>query len=455
MPPRTVLFFVKSLRFLRYFKSVIEALLRRGFAVHTVFDSEKVEEPSDNSLEQFKAEHPLFSWENGPLRTDRWTRCIIACRNIRNYGFLVRIRAVKRHTDRMFQYLPISFRKSITCMPLLRFLIASRPVDFLLSLCEYFAPPDAGITKYIRDIHPSAVLVSYRNFPCTSPDIDYLRSAQALHIPALMITPSWDNLTTKSLIQVRPDAVLVWNEEHARAVSAYHRIPRESIKITGAPQFDVWFERLAPFQSRGEFSASYALDPSRKFLLYISSASAGRRNPNAIRLLREACNVCADPLVRATHILVRPYPGYEEFSRVGTLSGVTILPAPAEGRRTLRDDALFYDSIFHSVAVVALDSASFFDTMAIGRPGIVYRDTRFSDIQSAEHFSALMGRGALYEAPSATAFTEILLSLLKGKDALASARAAYLAQYIRPRGIERAAGEVVADEVEALLYSVC
>lgn len=451
MPPRTILFFIKSLRFLRYFKSVVETLLRRGYAVHIVFDSEKVEEPSDDSLEQFSRIHPLFSYENGPLRTDRWARFIIACRNIRNYGFLVRIRAVKRHTDRMFKYLPSALRRTLYLMPSARFVVGWRLTDLCLSVCEHCIPQDLGITKYIRGTHALVVLVSYRNFPCTSPDIDYIKSAHTLGLPAILLTPSWDNLTTKSLIQIEPDAVLVWNEEHARAVSAYHRIPRENIKITGAPQFDVWFERPAPFQARVEFAASYALDPSRRFLLYISSASAGRRNPDAIRLLREACNVCADPLVRAAHILVRPYPGYEEFSRVGTLSGVTILPAPAEGRRTLRDDALFYDSIFHSVAVVALDSAAFFDTMAIGRPGIVYRDTRFSDIQSAEHFSALMGRGTLYEAPSTPAFTEIFSRLLKGTDALALARAAYLARFIRPRGTERAAGEAVADEVEALL----
>ncbi|TSC84166.1 MAG: hypothetical protein G01um101417_322 [Parcubacteria group bacterium Gr01-1014_17] len=451
MPYKKILFFVKSLRFLRYFKSVVEALLRRGFAVHIVFDSEKYEEPSDNSLEQFKKEHPLFSWENGPLRTDRWARFIIACRNIRNYAFLVRIRAVKRHTDRMFQYLPVSLRKSIARMPFLRFVIALRPVDFFLSLCEYMVPPDISITNYIRAARPSAILVSYRNFPCTSPDIDYLKSARKLRIPAATITPSWDNLTTKSLIQVKPDAVLVWNEEHAHSVHRYHHIPKETIKIVGAPQFDAWFERRVPFQIRERFIDSYGLDPNRKFLLYISSASAGRRNPNAIHLLREACNASTDPLVRTIHILVRPYPGYEGFSAVGNIFGVTVLPAPAEGRRTLQDDALFYDSIFHSFAVIALDSAAFFDVMAVGRPGIVYRDAHFSDIQSAEHFSALMGRGALYEANSGYRFTSLVSRLLAGKDEFAARRAEYLKRFIRPRGIERSAGEAVADEVEKFL----
>lgn len=451
MPPKKILFFVKSLRFFRYFKSVAEAFLRRGFSVHLVFDSEKVEKPSDDSLEQFNKKHPLFSWNNGPLRTDRWTRFIIACRNIRNYAFLVRIRAVKRHTARMCQYLPVSFRNSMARMPFLRFVIAFRSVDFLLSLCEYLTPPDAGITDYIRTARSSAVVVSYRNFPCTSPDIDYLKSAKALRVPAILLTPSWDNLTTKSLIQVMPDAALVWNEEHAHAVHEYHRVPRTKIKIVGAPQFDAWFNRRAPFQTRAEFSASFALNPNQTFLLYISSASAGRRNPDAIRILREACDASTDPLVRGVHILVRPYPGYEEFSEVENVSGITVLPAPAEGRRTLNDDTLFYDSIFHSCAVVALDSAAFFDVMAIGRPGIVYRDARFADIQSAEHFSALMGRGALYESFSGPECAVTVSRLLSGSDALASLRAAYLARYIRPRGIERNAGDSVVDEIVKLI----
>lgn len=449
--PRKILFFVKSLRFLRYFRTVVEALLRRGYAVHIVFDSEKVEKPSDNSLTEFKQVYPHFSWENGPLRTDRWSRFIIGCRNIRNYGFLVRIRVVKRHTDRMFKYLPSALRRTISRMPLVRFAVGWRLTDRCLSLCEHIVPPDAGITKYIHRANPCAVLVSYRNFPCTSPDIDYLKSTKALSIPAVLITPSWDNLTTKSLIQIEPDATLVWNEEHARTVRAYHHIPQRSIQITGAPQFDVWFNRRGPFQTREIFAVSFGLDPNQQYLLYISSASAGQRNPDAIRLLREACDASADPAVRNIRILVRPYPGFEAFSRVEEAHGITLLPAPAEDRRTLHDDALFYDAVFHSFAVVALDSAAFFDAMVIGRPGIVYRAAQFADIQSAEHFSALMGQGALYETASAPAFANVLSRLLKGEDVLASERALYLARFIRPRGMNKNAGDIVAEEITALI----
>ena len=451
MPRKKILFFVKSLRFLRYFKSVVEALLRRGFAVHIVFDSEKVEKPSDDSLGQFAKSHPFFSWENGPLRTDVWARFITACRNIRNYAFLVRIGAMKRHTDRMFQYLPLAFRRVINQMPFIRFALALHFVDFCLSVCERLVPPDAGITKYIRKTKAHIVLVSYRNFPCTSPDIDYLKSAKKIRIPSAIITPSWDNLTTKSLIQIRSDAVLIWNEEHARSVYLYHRVPQHTVKITGAPQFDVWFNRRAPFQTRDEFTTAFSLNPRQRFLLYISSASAGRRNPDAIRSLREACDKSTDANVRAAHILVRPYPGYESFSRISGIQGVTVLPAPAENRRTLRDDGLFYDSIFHSFSAVALDSAAFFDVMAIGRPGIVYRDAHFADIQSAEHFSALMDQSALYQTASKSEFASVLSDLIAGVDQLASHRAAYLAQFIRPRGIARDASEAVADEVEKLL----
>lgn len=452
MPPPNILFFVKSLRFLRYFKSAVEALLQRGFFVHIVFDASKIEAPSDDSLEQFQKAHPRFSYGNGPLRTDRWKRFIITCRNIRNYAFVVRIRAVKRHTNRMFQFVPSALKRFATRFPSLsRIVFGSRLVESVLSLGEWAAPPDPLITEYIRAARPSAVLVSYRNFPCISPDTDYVKSAKALGIPVAIITPSWDHLTTKSLIHIEPDAVLVWNEEHAQALRAYHRIPREKIKITGAPQFDVWFNRRAPFQERVAFAASVGLDPNTKFLLYISSASAGTRNPDAIRILRDACDASADERVRAIHLLVRPYPGYEPFSAVGNLHGVTILPAPAEGRRTLQDDALFYDSIFHSFAVAALDSAAFFDAMAIGRPGIVYRDARFNDIQSAEHFGALMGAGALYEAASGSAFASAVSNVLSGDDPLASRRAEYLARFIRPCGMEKDAGEIVAEEIEKML----
>ena len=185
--------------------------------------------------------------------------------------------------------------------------------------------------------------------------------------------------------------------------------------------------------------------------MLLVSISCTSEYPAVIGLLREACDASADERVRTMPIVVRPYPGYEGLSLVSDARGVCILPPPVGGRRTLQDDALFYDAIFHALAVVALDSAAFFDAMAIGRPGIVYRDARFTDIQSAEHFSALMGHGALYEAGSQAVCADIISRLCADIDPLAPGRTAYLARFIRPRGIGKNAGEIVADELQKFL----
>jgi|GEM_PF-1342635 len=443
---KKILFFVKSMRFLRYFRSVVEALLRRGFSVHVVFDGNKFEQPSDDSLESFKKTYPQFSWGVGPLRAySRVNRFIIACRNIRNWAFLVRIGAVARHTERMRQHIPAMFRSRVMRDTVMERLLSSRFVDILLAFIECVTSPDAGITQYIRACNPNTVIVVYRNFPCTSPDIDYLKSARTIGLHTILLTASWDNLTTKSLIQIEPEAVFVWNEEHAVAVRNYHKVSAEKIKIVGAPQFDAWFSRRAPYQTRETFVSAHGLNRHDTFLLYISSASAGASNPDAIRLLRRLCDESVDQNVRALHIIVRPYPGYETLSAVAE-NGVTMLPAPAEMRRTVNDDRDFFDAVFHSCAVVALDSASFFDAMVIGRPSIVFQDTIFSNIQSAEHFWALMEQRVLYKARR-DSFAKIMSSILTGKDLLAPSRMNYLARFIRPRGIGHDVGEVVTEEI--------
>ncbi len=278
-----------------------------------------------------------------------------------------------------------------------------------------------------------------------------MKSATFLRIPTAIITPSWDHLTTKALIQIFPDKVFVWNEEHRKAAIEYHHVPPEKISITGAPQFDEWFERRGPGKNREDFCREFSLNPRKSFLLYISSVSAGERNVGVIKKLRSILNNSPDQKLRDATLLVRPYPGRPEQSAISGERDIFVLPAPAESRRTLDDDLVFYDSVYHSFATVALDSAAFMDSMAIGRPCIIYIDKEFKDIQQAEHFALLVESGALYVAHSAEELLGSIGNLASGNDPLRTSRLTYLGRFIRPRGLEENAGRIVVDEIEQLI----
>src|SRR5690606_25851222 len=84
---------------------------------------------------------------------------------------------------------------------------------------------------------------------------------------------SWDNLTNKGLIQIRPDRVLLWNAVQEREAVIMHNIPPASIHKTGAQLYDHWFE-MSPSVDYAAFCfRAGGLDPTKPTILYLCSSS--------------------------------------------------------------------------------------------------------------------------------------------------------------------------------------
>ena len=86
--------------------------------------------------------------------------------------------------------------------------------------------PATQSTRYLRAQRPDAVLVT-PVVEFASSQVEYVKSARKLGIPAGVAIASWDNLTGKGLIRVVPDRVFVWNETQAREAVEMHGIPPE------------------------------------------------------------------------------------------------------------------------------------------------------------------------------------------------------------------------------------
>ena len=76
----------------------------------------------------------------------------------------------------------------------------------LLRWCERGVPADPAIVAFIRRARPDLVLVTPLVEP-GSPQSEYVRAARALGIPTGLCVYSWDNLTSKGLIQDPLDIV--------------------------------------------------------------------------------------------------------------------------------------------------------------------------------------------------------------------------------------------------------
>ena len=127
-----------------------------------------------------------------------------------------------------------------------------------------------------------------------SPQVDVVKSAQRIGVPAALCVASWDHLTTKGLIRVEPDLIAIWNEEQRAEAIEYHGASAERLLVTGAQPFDKWFERRPT--SREEFwrrldcvptgRLSCGSDPRYRFPLRqwnCRSCAAGLRRSGAKR----------------------------------------------------------------------------------------------------------------------------------------------------------------------------
>ena len=60
-----------------------------------------------------------------------------------------------------------------------------------------------------------------------STQVEFLKSARRLGVPAAPCVASWDNLTNKGLLKFAPERVFVWNEVQRREAVELHGIPPE------------------------------------------------------------------------------------------------------------------------------------------------------------------------------------------------------------------------------------
>ena len=93
-------------------------------------------------------------------------------------------------------------------------------------------------------------------------------------VPTICLIHSWDNPTTKGPFPFRPDRVIVWNKVLEQEVITHQRIPQTDIRISGVPQFDIYFDREA-FTPREGFFAQHGLDPERKLITYTTASTGG------------------------------------------------------------------------------------------------------------------------------------------------------------------------------------
>jgi hypothetical protein len=441
-----VLFFVHTLGRTRHFTSVIQELIERH---HTVLLAVAQGRQAEKSKKGFYERSGIEIISCPARREDRWGTVIDPLRRARDrMRFLdPRYANAASLAARAAEHAPPGWNRAVEERPWVRrnWKLTLRA----LALAETITPCDPEFLRFVESCAPDVVLVT----PLVdfgSYQTEYVKCAHRLGVPVVYVPFSWDNLTNRGLIRVTPDRALVWNARQQREAIEFHDMAEEQVVVTGAPRFDEFFA-MTPTLSRERFCAELKVDPARPLLLYLCSANFIA--PREVAFVREWIGhlrgAATGSWLRDCNVLVRPHPANQDEWESADLSD---LPSVAvwSRRSTLNADRGLFDSLFHAIAAVGLNTSAMIEAAIVGRPGFTIARPEFAGGQEQTlHFKYLLAdHGGIVTMSRSFGEHVQQLEALPDESQMRERTRRFLGSFVRPRGLEIAAGRVMAEEVE-------
>jgi len=462
-----ILFHVTLTTMLRHFESVLLALADRGHTIR-IASHRSPEIPPPPAL----VEHPRIAFITSPgRRGDDWSAPIHELRALRDY-----VRYLDRRFKSATKLRARALRTAVKAVTLdeRAHLVHRCPkcdarlvdddvgqmlrgfgkhgvknLDKLLALMERTIPSATVVEDFLKAEQPDVLLVS----PLVnlgSYQADFVKSAKALHIPVVYPVFSWDNLSTKGLIHVEPDGVLVWNERQRREAVEMHGVSPERIVVTGAPRFDPFFA-MTPETTREQFSAIHGLEARQPIVVYLCSSEfvAGGEVDFVRRWIDE---VRREPSLRSCNILIRPHPRQQKPWKKFEVPDARVAVALPQA---MNADPTLFDTVYHGAAVVGLNTSAQLEAGILGRPVLTILAPEFEDGQQGTlHFSYLLKEhgGFVDVAPDFDTHRRQLAAAVRGDyDPRAIER--FIEEFLRPRGIDRPATLFMVHAIEEFAQS--
>jgi hypothetical protein len=454
-----VLFLMSNPGHARNFESTLRALAERGHDVHMAFERlhkrglPRVRDLSD----QLVAEYPGMT--SGPvprLPNGDWS--------LVSSGLYASVDYMRYLGPEFSQSPKLRQRAQSFAPPRVRRLVSSLPPRGRAVVRRAFVrtaratPVGESVRAYLRERDPDVILVT----PLVEPgsyQSEFLRAADELGIPTCHCVASWDNLTSKGLIHVMPDMVTVWNEAQRHEAVRFHGVPSERVTVTGAVPYDHWFG-WSPSRSREQFAAAAGLDPSRPFLLYVGSSPfiAPDEAAQVVDWIREL----GRHGLRDVQVLVRPHPqnpirgGGSSTLQLGALDSVSLYPPAGADPTDLEAREDYFDSIYHSSAVVGVNTSAFLEAAIVGRAVFTALAGSVAETQRGlPHFHHLLtaGGGLLntaenYEQHSASLRRALAAPPPEGR--VSERSRGFVGAFIRPFGLDEPATPRLVAAIERL-----
>jgi hypothetical protein len=310
---------------------------------------------------------------------------------------------------------------------------------------ERLLPAERQLEEAVAELGVDAILVLSR---CAlggfEPDV--IKAARALRLPSIMLLISWDNLSSKAILNEHPDRLLVWNEVQVGEAVEQHGVEPHRVVALGASNFDRFFE---------EVQANYRSPPERSHdraatILYLGSST--KVAPWEARIAErwlKALRASDDRVVQRAKVVVRPHPTAADRWEGWTPpeSGVRVVKPgariePAKLSRLLRE----------ADAVVALNTSAEIEAAISGRPVLTFRagsDARGQEGSVHFHYLLEANGGFVIDAPTLEEHLARLGHVLRdGYDPEPMRR--FIERFVRPAGIESPVVPIVVSAIVEL-----
>jgi hypothetical protein len=451
-----ILFYVSHFGFLRNFEPALRLLAQRGHTVHLLADRQD-RLGGTRTIDNLTAAVPgAFTSSYMPSRRgDEFHLLSLKLRLGLDYWRYLEPR-YDRATSlraRAARQAPAAAVKA-AALPIL----GSRPGLALMRAAAHRAEralPTGAVPEAVLDeLRPDVLLVTPLLY-FGSPQVEFVRAARDRGIPVCHCVGSWDHLTTKGMIHEIPDRMTVWNEMQRREAGEIHGVSPEKVVVTGAQAYDHWFTQR-PSTTREQFRARVGLPDESPILLYLcSSPFITPREVPFVRRWIAALRGSSDPRIRDANVLIRPHPQNAEQWREVEIDDARVAIWPRGGANPVDTDARaeYFDSMFHAVAVVGINTSAQIESGIVGRPVCAIQAEDFAGTQEGTlHFQHLkeVNGGLLHLAPTLEAHLDQLSPILADPQAFAARSRAFVEAFVRPNGMAAPAAEHFVKAIEAL-----
>ena len=453
-----ILFIMRHEGYVRNYEPVIVELAKKGHTIHIGLLTPPNKIVDDIKLKELENSFPQITYDRLPEPEDNfWSPLASLSRWTLDYTrYLYPVyKDAPKLRERIGKRLP-----QVILGMFDRYASLKRPerldrIQRLLKRVERLIPVREEVLKVYKELSPDVVLFT-PIIDAGSGLIDYLKAAKKMGLRTVLCVASWDNLTNKGLVQIEPDRVIVWNEFQKEEAAELHGIDPSKVVVTGAQLFDQWFT-MKPSTTRTDFCKKVGLRHDKPFILYVCSSVFVARNEvvfikKYIRALRES----GRPELEAMGILIRPHPNnIRQWMDVDVKTlGDNVSLWPPHGAVPINEATRkdYFDSLYHSTAVVGINTSALIEAGIVGRPVYTVFDESFAQTQHGTlHFHYLVKGGLLTTASTLEEHIEQLSGLVTGDTEREDTIKAFVKEFVRPHGLDVPATPLVVDAVENLL----